>query len=77
MRYKIISRKWKETGNVGFVIDVVDHIRTRRDRLLNYFTHVLEILPRVQDIALLVDIVGRSVGHPGMILVTGFSTRRR
>lgn len=39
--------------------------------LLNYFTHVLEVLPRVQDVALLVDIVGCGVGHPRTILRYG------
>lgn len=31
-------------------------------------THVLEILSRVQDVALLVDIVGRDVGHPDLAI---------
>lgn len=31
-------------------------------------THVLEVLSRVQDVALLVDIVGRGVGHPDLAI---------
>lgn len=52
-------------------VDVADHIRTQSKIDVSYCTHVLEVLPRVQDVTFLVDIVGRGVGHPRTILLYG------